>query len=65
MTTSLTPPRKYAAPAIKQTKLLIGGEWCDAADGRTFATYNPVNEEKITDVALAGKADVDRAVAAA
>ncbi|ODA32722.1 aldehyde dehydrogenase family protein [Planctopirus hydrillae] len=65
MTTTLTPPRKYAAPAIKQTKLLIGGEWCDAADGRTFATYNPVNEEKIADVALAGKVDVDRAVAAA
>lgn len=65
MSATLTTPRKYAAPAIKQTKLLIGGEWCDAADGRTFATYNPVNEEKIADVALAGKADVDRAVAAA
>lgn len=67
MSATLSAPasKKIATPKIRQTKLLIGGEWCDAADGKTFATYNPVNEQKIADVALAGKVDVDRAVAAA
>ncbi len=45
--------------------LFIDGEFTDAADGRTFETTNPATEEKIADVALAGDADVDRAVAAA
>lgn len=45
--------------------LFIDGEFTDAADGRTFETANPATEEKIADVALAGDADVDRAVAAA
>src|SRR5580704_17150100 len=46
-------------------KLLIGGERLDAADGRTFATLDPANGREITQVAQAGKEDVDRAVAAA
>ena len=45
--------------------LFIDGDFTDAADGRTFETANPATEEKIADVALAGDADVDRAVAAA
>ncbi len=45
--------------------LFVDGEFTDAADGRTFETTNPATEEKIADVALAGDADVDRAVAAA
>ena len=45
--------------------LFIDGEFTDAADGRTFQTANPATEERIADVALAGDADVDRAVAAA
>ena len=48
-----------------QGQLLIGGEWCDAADGATFATHSPATEEHLADVALAGSVDVDRAVAAA
>ncbi len=36
-----------------------------AADGRTFATINPATEEPLAQVAEAGQADVDRAVAAA
>jgi phenylacetaldehyde dehydrogenase len=46
-------------------KLLIGGEWVDAASGETFATENPATGEVITHVASAGKADVDAAVEAA
>ena len=45
--------------------LFIDGEFTDAKGGRTFETTNPATEEKIADVALAGEADVDRAVAAA
>lgn len=46
-------------------KLLIGGEWVDAASGETFATENPATGETITEVAAAGSADVDAAVVAA
>ncbi len=45
--------------------LFAGGEFTPAADGRTFATVNPATEEPLAEVALAGEADVDRAVRAA
>ena len=45
--------------------LFVGGEFAAAADGRTFATVNPATEEPLAEVALAGEADVDRAVRAA
>ncbi len=47
------------------SRLWIGNEWADAGDGRTFATVNPATEETIAEVAEAGAADIDRAVAAA
>lgn len=50
---------------IGPTKLLINGEWCDAASGKTFPTINPATEEVIAQVAEADAADVDRAVKAA
>ena len=46
-------------------KLLIGGEWVDAADGRTFETIDPATGEVICAVAQAGPEDVDAAVGAA
>jgi phenylacetaldehyde dehydrogenase len=46
-------------------QLLIGGEWVDAKDGRTFETVNPSTEEVLVQVAYASKVDVDRAVVAA
>ncbi|MGD0686613.1 MAG: aldehyde dehydrogenase family protein, partial [Streptosporangiaceae bacterium] len=45
--------------------LFIDGEFGPAADGRQFPTVNPATEETLARVALAGQADVDRAVAAA
>jgi aldehyde dehydrogenase (NAD+) len=45
--------------------LFIAGEFTPARSGLTFATINPATEEPITEVAEAGAADVDRAVAAA
>ncbi|MEP7358852.1 MAG: aldehyde dehydrogenase family protein, partial [Anaerolineales bacterium] len=46
-------------------QLLIGGEWLPAASGETFASINPATGQPLIEVALAGQADVDRAVAAA
>jgi acyl-CoA reductase-like NAD-dependent aldehyde dehydrogenase len=48
-----------------QSQLFINGEFVSAQSGETFATINPATEEKITDVASAGTADIDAAVAAA
>jgi succinate-semialdehyde dehydrogenase/glutarate-semialdehyde dehydrogenase len=53
------------APAYPSTQLLIDGQWCDAADGRTLAVHNPATGEEIGRVAHAGRADLDRALAAA
>lgn len=46
-------------------KLLIDGQWVDAASGETFATINPSTGEVLAQVALGGAEDIDRAVAAA
>ncbi|MGI6875951.1 aldehyde dehydrogenase family protein [Amycolatopsis sp. 3B14] len=46
-------------------QLLIGGQWVNAASGRTFPTFDPATGEKITEVAHGAAEDVDRAVAAA
>lgn len=45
--------------------LYIGGKWEAAADGRTFATYNPSTGRKLGEVPYGGPADVDHAVKAA
>ncbi|MDQ1129249.1 aldehyde dehydrogenase [Microbacterium sp. SORGH_AS_0888] len=46
-------------------RLLIDGEWTDAASGRRFATTDPATGRHLADVARGESADVDRAVAAA
>jgi betaine-aldehyde dehydrogenase len=46
-------------------QLFIGGRFVDAADGQTLATLNPHDNTPIADVAMAGREDVERAVAAA
>ena len=45
--------------------LFINGEFVAPTDGTTFKTVNPATEEVLAEVAEAGPADVDRAVAAA
>ncbi|MFF5106018.1 aldehyde dehydrogenase family protein [Streptomyces sp. NPDC000134] len=45
--------------------LFIDGEFTEAADGKVFKTVSPSTEEVLSEVAEAGEADVDRAVAAA
>jgi acyl-CoA reductase-like NAD-dependent aldehyde dehydrogenase len=46
-------------------QLFIGGEFVDAANGETLTSINPHDNSPIADVAMAGKADIDRAVSAA
>ncbi len=50
---------------IEAGKLLIGGEWRDAAGGKRFETVNPATGEVLTTAAEASAADVDAAVQAA
>jgi acyl-CoA reductase-like NAD-dependent aldehyde dehydrogenase len=45
-------------------QLLINGELVDAAAGETFETYNPGKNEKIADIAKAGREDAIRAIEA-
>ena len=46
-------------------QLFIDGRFVDAESGETLATLNPHDNSAIADVAMAGKADIDKAVAAA
>jgi acyl-CoA reductase-like NAD-dependent aldehyde dehydrogenase len=46
-------------------KMLIGGEWVDAASGKTFESRYPGTDEVIAHVAEGAREDVDRAVSAA
>src|SRR5262249_47083265 len=57
--------KRPAAPAVKQTKLLIDNKWVDPVDGRSFETLNPATGEVIAPVAEAPAKDVDKAVKAA
>ncbi|GAA3830607.1 aldehyde dehydrogenase family protein [Streptomyces phyllanthi] len=50
---------------LQLTELLIDGKQRPAADGRSFTVLDPSDGTAIAQVALAGKADVDQAVAAA
>jgi aldehyde dehydrogenase (NAD+) len=50
---------------ISREDLLIGGRWRPARSGRYFETVDPSTEEVIAQVAEAGAADIDAAVAAA
>ena len=49
----------------KQYDLFINGEFVPGVEGKYFDTINPSNEEKIAEVAEAGKADIDKAVSSA
>ena len=46
-------------------QLFVDGRFVDAESGETLATLNPHDNSTIAQVAMAGKSDIDRAVAAA
>ncbi len=49
----------------RKHRLLIGGEWVEAASGKTFDVIDPTNGRVLTSVPEGDSADVDRAVIAA
>ncbi|MGD9393404.1 MAG: aldehyde dehydrogenase family protein [Dehalococcoidia bacterium] len=50
---------------MQDYKMWIGGKWVNAESGKTYTAVNPATGEEIARIPLGGKADVDKAVAAA
>jgi aldehyde dehydrogenase (NAD+) len=59
------PESKSAASIKPQYDLFINGEWEQPQSKKYFDTINPATEEKISEIADANAADVDKAVKAA
>jgi aldehyde dehydrogenase (NAD+) len=59
------PESKSAATIKPRYELFINGEWQQPLTKKYFDTINPANEEKLSEIAEAGAADVDNAVKAA
>src|SRR5918999_4241292 len=53
------------APDVRDVRMIMGGEPTDAAAGQAFDVTNPATGELIARAPLAGRVDVDGAVAAA
>ncbi len=62
-TESTAPAARTEAPTA--TRMMIGGESVEAADGQTFDLVDPATGTTIATAPLGGRADVDRAVEAA
>ena len=56
---------KVTSYISKNRKMLINGQWVEAASGKTFPTYNPATGEVLARVAEGDREDIDRAVKAA
>ncbi len=54
-----------ARPQVADQKMLIGGEWCESASGKSFETHDPSTGRTICQVTEGDTADIDRAVRAA
>ncbi len=52
-------------PQVREYKLYIGGQFLNAASGKTFLSVNPATGAVLAEVAEADNEDVDRAVKAA
>ena len=59
------PESKSAASIKSQYDLFINGQWQKPSGNKYFSTINPATEEKLSEVAEANVADVDKAVSAA
>jgi phenylacetaldehyde dehydrogenase len=57
--------RERTLPITGPRKLLIDGDWVEAASGRTFETFDPATEDVLAVVAHGDAEDVERAVRAA
>src|SRR5882757_5037299 len=60
------PAPETAEPRIKpRYDLFINGEFVAPKSGKYFDSINPANEQKLAEIALAGRDDVDAAYQAA
>ena len=62
---SAAPAQAWIERHAPQTRLFIGGEWLAPRTGEYFDSVNPATGKPLIQVAQAGQADVDAAVAAA
>jgi aldehyde dehydrogenase (NAD+) len=58
-------PETVPVQIAKRYELFIGGRFVAPSSRKYFDSINPATEEKLTEIALAGDTDVDRAVKAA
>src|SRR5687767_9115737 len=58
-------PETVAVQIAPRYELFIGGRFVAPVSGKYFDSINPATEEKLTEIALAGQRDLDRAVKAA
>jgi acyl-CoA reductase-like NAD-dependent aldehyde dehydrogenase len=65
MTLIAAQSKLLGSQTTPQLKLYFDGDWHEAADGRSFDSYEPATGRVWAQVAEAGPADVDRAVKAA
>lgn len=57
--------RNVTSFIARRHKLLINGQWTDAASGKTFPTYDPATGEVLAQIAEGDREDINRAVQAA
>ena len=57
--------RGAAASDLRRARMLIGGDWTDAASGETLTVEDPAHRRPIATIPRGRAADVERAVAAA
>jgi phenylacetaldehyde dehydrogenase len=62
MTSQLHADPAATAFVARQHRMLIGGDWVEAASGKTFDTYNPATGEVLASVPAGDSEDIDRAV---
>jgi phenylacetaldehyde dehydrogenase len=60
--TEIKPDEGARQFAAAEHPMLIGADWVEAADGRTFEVYDPATGDVLGHVARGGSEDIDRAV---
>lgn len=65
MSLAPAPTEQTRATLRRPFQLLIDGAWVDAQSGETLEVVNPADGQAIATIPAGGKADIDRAVAAA
>ncbi|WP_199333569.1 aldehyde dehydrogenase family protein [Oculatella sp. FACHB-28] len=61
----MTATSQFPNFPVSLTRLYINGEWCDAANGKTFDVIDPTTEAVVAQVAEGTQADAEAAIASA